>query len=84
MTPLPGENGQALVAIAVHLAKLDTRSEARSEQLDKIEAGVDQINGRLREVEQEQSALRDRMKWISGIVTGAVAGIVGLFVKSST
>ena len=66
------------------LIRIDERVYKMRGDLRDTKAGVEKINDRLRKVESEQSALRDRMKWISGIVSGAVAGVIGLFIKSST
>ena len=87
MAPPPDtDDTQALTAIAVHLARLDERSELRTEQLARIEGGVDKINGRLRLVEQEQASIRGRMKLLSALgalITGAFGSIIAA-IKSST
>ena len=70
---------QTLLAIAVNLASLNTTSQARTTQLDKIEKGVDKINDRVRMVEIEQGAIRGRMKLLSGLgalITGAFATVI--------
>ena len=61
------------------LIRLDERSDARSEQLDKIEKGVGAINGRLREVETEQTAIRTLMNMVTGaggIISGAFTAVL--------
>ena len=88
--PPPDTDDQALVAIAVHLARLDERGESRSEQLDKIESGVDKINGRLRLVEQNQAATNERvvalddrvgrLTKIGGAITGGLT-MLGTWLK---
>ena len=83
MPPPDKDNTAALTAIAVHLGKLDERSEGRSGQLDKIEEGVDKINGRLRQVEQEQAAMRGRSNMLDGILAAAtvIGTTLGITVK---
>ena len=66
------------------LIRSDERTEKIRTDQKEMKAGIDKINDRVRKVENKQSALQDRMKWISGIVSGAVAGVIGLFIKSST
>ena len=80
-----GTDEQALAAIAAHLSRLDTqgaasavhlgrldeRSKARSEQLDRMEGGIDKLNGRVRQVEQKQTALEERVKLLTKLGAGA-------------
>jgi len=41
------------------------------------------MNTRVGKLETGQGALKDRMRWVSGIVTGAVGGVIGLFIKQA-
>lgn len=82
--PDTDDQDQTLLAIAVDLGSLNTISQERSKQLDRMEGGIDKINGRLRLVEQEQAAIRGRMKLLGGLgalVTGAFGSVIA-FIKS--
>ncbi len=68
--PPDKDNAQALTAIAVHLGRLDERSEGRSKQLTRIEGGVDKLNGRVRQVEQKNAALEERTKHLTRLGAG--------------
>ena len=61
------------------LVRIDERTIKMRIDQKEMKGDVGKINGRLREVEQEQSALRDRVNLVTGaggLVTGALATVL--------
>jgi len=65
------------------LIRLDERSEARTGQLDRIERGQKEINGRVRKVETEQAAMKGRSNAFDAILAAAtvIGTTLGITVK---